>query len=146
VEIVSVEMVGPAGASHVFQSGDRVDIRLRVRAPRPVTDFVFGIGIFNADGVCCYGTNTHIEGATPRELSGEGEVVFAMRTLPLVDGSYKLDVAVHRENGAPYDYHRLLHSFRVTSPLKEAGVFRPPHEWSVSGGIDIALPHTEIRS
>ena len=27
-------------------------------AGRPITDFVFGIGMFNADGVCCYGTNT----------------------------------------------------------------------------------------
>ena len=30
----------------------------RLRAPLPVDDFVFGIGIFNAEGVCCYGTNT----------------------------------------------------------------------------------------
>jgi hypothetical protein len=106
---------------------------------------VFGIGIFNADGVCCYGTNTHIEGATPARLEGDGEVVFAMRTLPLVDGSYKLDVAVHRQNGAPYDYHRLLYAFRVTSPLREAGVFRPPHEWSVTGGIEMTLPPAENR-
>ena len=28
-------------------------------------------------------------------------------------GTYKLDVAVHRQNGAPYDYHRLLYTFRV---------------------------------
>jgi hypothetical protein len=34
-----------------------------VRANQRVNDFAFGIGIFNADGICCYGTNTHIEGA-----------------------------------------------------------------------------------
>ena len=34
-------------------------IRLSGCAPRnPIDDFVFGIGIFNAEGVCCYGTNT----------------------------------------------------------------------------------------
>jgi ABC-type polysaccharide/polyol phosphate transport system ATPase subunit len=143
VEIVGVEMAGPAGPAHVFASGDRVDIRLRVHASQRITDFVFGVGIFNVDGICCYGTNTHIEGATPGELYGDGEVVFAMGTLPLVDGSYRLDVAVHRQNGAPYDYHRLLHSFRVTAPVKEAGVFRPPHQWSVSGGIEMTLPPEE---
>ena len=28
---------------------------------QPIDDFVFGIGLFNADGVCCYGTNTYLE-------------------------------------------------------------------------------------
>ena len=91
--------------------------------------------IFSADGVCCYGTNTQIEGATSGELSGDGEVRFAIEALDLVDGTYKLDVAVHRQDGVPYDYHRLLHTFRMTSRLKEVGVFRPPHRWSFSGGI-----------
>ena len=138
VEIVGVELATPAGqATHIFQSGDPMEIRLRVRARQPVTDVVFGVGIFAADGVCCYGTNTHIEGATSAELSGEGEVRFAIGRLDLVDGTYKLDVAVHRENGAPYDYHRLLYTFRVKSPLKEAGIFRPPHRWTFSGGVRI---------
>jgi lipopolysaccharide transport system ATP-binding protein len=62
-------------------------------------------------------------------------VRFAIGRLDLVDGTYKLDVAVHRENGAAYDYHRLLYTFRVKSPLKEAGIFRPPHRWTFSGGV-----------
>jgi ABC-type polysaccharide/polyol phosphate transport system ATPase subunit len=139
VEITGVDLVDAAGqAAHVFQSGDRMEIRLRVRAHEPVTDFVFGVGIFNAEGVCCYGTNTHIEGARAGELKGEGEVRFAIDGLDLIDGTYKLDVAVHRENGAPYDYHRLLYTCRVTSRLKEAGIFRPPHRWTFSGGIRIS--------
>ena len=44
-------------------------VRLTVRAPRSrSTDFVFGVGIFNVDGVCCYGTNTDIE-----ELDGRSD-------------------------------------------------------------------------
>ena len=135
-EIVGVDLVGPDGQpSHIFQSGDAMEVRLRVRARQPLTDFVFGVGIFNADGVCCYGTNTSVEGAAPGEFSGDGEVVFAIDRLDLVDGTYKLDVAVHRESGAPYDYHRLLYTFRVKSRLKEVGIFRPPHRWRVSGGV-----------
>jgi ABC-type polysaccharide/polyol phosphate transport system ATPase subunit len=139
VEILNVDLVGQYGqSSHIFQSGEEMEVRLRVRAHQSVTDFVFGIGIFNADGVCCYGTNTLIEGAAAGELTGEGEVRFAIDSLDLVDGTYKLDVAVHRENGAPYDYHRLLYTFRVKSRLKEAGIFRPPHRWRFSGGIRIS--------
>ena len=139
VEITAVEMIGASGQpAHLFQSGERVDIRLLVRANQRVNDFAFGVGIFNADGVCCYGTNTHIEGASANELSGEGLVILTIDALNLVDGTYKLDVAVHRQNGAPYDYHRLLHTFRVKSPVKDVGTFRPPHRWSFSGGIRIS--------
>ena len=136
VEITAVEMVGASGQpAHLFKSGERVDIRLHVRANQLVNDFAFGVGIFNADGICCYGTNTHIEGASANELSGEGLVAFTIDSLDLVEGTYKLDVAVHRQNGVPYDYHRLLYTFRVKSPRKDVGIFRPPHRWSFSGGI-----------
>ena len=30
-----------------------------------------------------------------------------------------------------------LYTIRITSRLKEAGIFRPPHRWSFSGGIRI---------
>jgi ABC-type polysaccharide/polyol phosphate transport system ATPase subunit len=141
VEILGVDLVGADGqASHIFQSGEPMEIRLRVHAHQLVSDVVFGVGIFNADGVCCYGTNTHIEGATSGALTGDGEATFVIDRLDLVDGTYKLDVAVHRENGVPYDYHRLLYTFRVKSRLKEAGIFRPPHRWRFSGGIRMTGP------
>ena len=38
-------------------------------AKHPVDDFVFGFGLFNADGVCCYGTNTFLEEMNPVEGS-----------------------------------------------------------------------------
>jgi ABC-type polysaccharide/polyol phosphate transport system ATPase subunit len=138
VEIESVTFVGAGGRpAHVFQSGDAIEIRLQVRAHRPVEDLVFGVGIFNADGVCCYGTNTDIEGASSRGMSGDGQVAFGIERLDLIEGSYMVDVAAHRINGAPYDYHRLMHPIRVTSTVKERGIFRPPHRWRFSGGIRI---------
>jgi ABC-type polysaccharide/polyol phosphate transport system ATPase subunit len=136
VEITAVEMIGASGQpAHLFKSGERVDIRFHVRANQRVNDFAFGVSIFNADGICCYGTNTQIEGASANELSGEGMVILTIDSLDLVEGTYKLDVAVHRQNGVPYDYHRLLYTFRVKSPRKDVGIFRPPHHWSFSGGI-----------
>ena len=138
VEIVNVEFVDSTGrAAHVFHSGHPVEVRLQVRANQPVDDLVFGVGIFNAEGVCCYGTNTAIDGATSGAMTGAGEARFVIDHLDLVDGTYKIDVAAHRMNGAPYDYHRLLHTLRVTSNRKEAGVFRLPHRWTFSPGITI---------
>jgi ABC-type polysaccharide/polyol phosphate transport system ATPase subunit len=139
VEITAVNMIGASGQpAHVFQSGERVEIRLHVRAKQRVRDFAFGVGIFNVEGVCCYGTNTLIDGGVADELNGEGLVIFAIEAIDLVEGTYKLDAAVHRQDGVPYDYHRLLYTFRVKSPLKDVGIFRPPHRWAFSGGIRIS--------
>jgi ABC-type polysaccharide/polyol phosphate transport system ATPase subunit len=138
VEITAVDLIGRDGEpGFVFESGDPLEIRLRVEARQLVTDLVFGVGVFNADGVCCYGTNTKIDGAVSGSLIGSGEVSFAIERLDLVDGTYKLDVAAHRENGAAYDYHRQLYTIRVTSRLREAGIFRPPHRWRFSGGVRV---------
>jgi ABC-type polysaccharide/polyol phosphate transport system ATPase subunit len=138
VEISDVELRGAAGPTHSFTSGEWAEIRFRARAPQRVTDFVFGIAIFNAEGVCCYGTNTHIEGAHPGELLGDADVRFTIEALDLVDGTYSLDVAVHRENGAPYDYHRRMYTLRVMSRVKDVGVFRPRHRWHFAGGVTIS--------
>ena len=45
----------------------RVSVALDVHAREPVDDFVFGIGLFSADGTSVYGTNTDIEGFVPRQ-------------------------------------------------------------------------------
>lgn len=134
VEITGVTLVGGDGeAGHVFQSGERMDLRIQIRAPLPVDDFVVGVGIFNAEGICCYGTNTSLEELTSKRLSGDAEATFSIESLDLVEGTYKLDVAVHKLDGYPYDYHRLLYTFRVKSRTKDVGIYRPRHSWRFSG-------------
>ena len=136
VEITGVTLRGDSGeAAHIFQSGERVAIHLDVRAHEPNDDFVFGIGLYSADGVTCYGTNTYLEEYSPEEISGAGEVVLTIESLDLVEGTYKLDVAVHKRDGYPYDYHRLLYTFRVKSRTKEVGIYRPRHRWSFTQNI-----------
>jgi ABC-type polysaccharide/polyol phosphate transport system ATPase subunit len=138
IQLADVEVRNASGPTHDFNSGDAAEIRFRFHAAERVTDFVFGVAIFNAEGVCCYGTNTHIEGGRPGELSGTGGVRFAIDALDLVDGTYSVDVAAHRENGAPYDYQRKLLTFRVHSRLKDVGIYRPRHRWQCSGGVRIS--------
>jgi ABC-type polysaccharide/polyol phosphate transport system ATPase subunit len=136
VEIVRVVLMAQSGEpSFVFHTGEPMSIRLSVRAAQPTSDFVFGVGLFNADGVCCFGTNTELEQMQPDRLVGEADVTFAIESLDLVEGSYKLDVAVHKRDGAPYDYHRLLYTFRVASRSRDVGIFRPRHHWTFSSNI-----------
>ena len=140
VTIEAVALEGDDGPAHLFPSGARMAVRMRVAAPAAVTDFVFGVSIFNAEGVCCYGTNTDIERMTPETMAGAGEVVFTIDRLDLVEGTYKLDVAAHRHDGAPYDYHRLLYTFRVKSRTKDAGIYRPAHSWTFTPNIRFRAP------
>ena len=140
IEITDVALRDHTGQpSFVFHSGDSVSIRLKVRAQQPADDFVFGIGLFNADGVCCYGTNTFLEEMNPERLTGEAEATFSIESLDLVEGTYKLDVAVHKRDGYPYDYHRQLYTFRVKSRTRDVGIYRPRHRWTFS-------PNVQFRS
>ena len=138
VEITDVVLAGADGErGHVFHSGEVLNIRIRMRAPLAIDDVVIGIGIFNAEGVCCYGTNTSIEELKFAQVFGDAEAVFTIESVDLVEGTYKLDVAVHKLDGYPYDYHRLLYTFRVKSRTKDVGIYRPRHTWSFSDGITL---------
>ena len=141
IEITNVTLVGRAGQpSFVFHSGEPMAVRMGVVAHAPATDFVFGVSLFNADGVCCYGTNTFIEQMDPWRIDGEAEVTFVIDSLDLVEGTYKLDVAVHTCEGYPYDYHRLLYTFRVKSRTRDVGIYRPQHHWSFSASVQFKTP------
>jgi len=136
VEITAVTLLAADGQpSHVFHSGEQMTVKIDVNAPQPTADFVFGIGMFNTDGVCCYGTNTHLEQLVSDTLVGAGTVTFTFDRLDLTEGTYKLDIAVHKRDGVPYDYHRLLYTFRVKSRTKDVGIYRPPHRWDFSPNI-----------
>lgn len=146
LEVTSVTIVDGAGTpSHVFQSGDPLTVRIGFRAHAPMRDFVFGFGIFNGDGVCCYGTNTNIDELEPDRLSGEGEVRFVIDRLDLVEGTYKFDVAAHKLDGYPYDYHRQLYTIRVKARRKDVGIYRPPHRWEVTGQVTFREPGSGFK-
>jgi ABC-type polysaccharide/polyol phosphate transport system ATPase subunit len=141
VEIRSVRLVDARGRErHVFVPGETLTLVLSVHTARPVSDFVFGIGLFAADGTCVYGTNTEIEDFAPRRLEGEAEVRLTLEGLSLVEGTYLVDLAAHKRDGTPYDYLRGLHSFRVKSRVKDVGIYRPLHRWSFTGGAELDFP------
>jgi hypothetical protein len=141
VEITGVRFLDGRGRERrVFVPGDAVSVVLAVRSAGPVNDFEFGLGLFSAGGVQVYGTNTEIEGFKARRLEGEAEVRLLLEDLRLVEGTYLVDVAAHRRDGTPYDYHRGLYSIQIKSVLKDVGLYRPAHRWSFGGGIEVDAP------
>jgi len=142
VEIRKVTLRGLDGTEkHVFHPEEGMAVELDIAAAKPVEDFVFGIGVFNSLGTSCYGTNTGLEDLESKRLEGEGKVICRIERLNLINGTYYLDVAVHKRDGYPYDYHQHMYSFLVSSAdHRDEGVARLPHTWEFSPGITFGPP------
>jgi ABC-type polysaccharide/polyol phosphate transport system ATPase subunit len=135
VEIEGVRLLDAAGRERYhFESGESVAFEIRCVAKAPLSDFVFGIGLFTPRGVEVWGTNTDLDGHASERFDGEAAARLLCPSLRLAPGDYLVDVAVHARDGEPYDYRRKLVAFTVTSPERGAGVYLPEHGWSFTGG------------
>jgi len=140
IEIKKVRLKNLEGREkHVFHPDEGLMIEMDIVSYSRIKDFVFGVGIFNSQGICCYGTNTHLEEFESVFVEGEGKVSCRLERLNLINGTYYLDVAVHKKDGYPYDYHRNLYSFLISSTYKDVGIGRPDHSWDFSPNIKIKL-------
>jgi ABC-2 type transport system ATP-binding protein/lipopolysaccharide transport system ATP-binding protein len=138
IEIHNVKMIDSSGTEkYIYESDEPFSIEFDVNARVKENDFVFGIGIFNTEGVQCYGTNTFIEDFKSKSISGKGKIKINVPALNLINGSYFLDVAVHKRDGYPFDYHHFLYTFKVTSTYKDVGITRIPHNWEFSNNIKL---------
>jgi ABC-2 type transport system ATP-binding protein/lipopolysaccharide transport system ATP-binding protein len=147
IEITRVTLRNLQGqAKHVFSPEEGMMIEMDVHAYSRIEDFVFGIGIFNSQGIYVYGTNTHLEDYTPISIEGEGKVICRIEKLNLINGTYYLDVATHKRDGYPYDYHRNLYTFLVTSTHRDEGITRLPHTWETTPNIKLKPPERKLIS
>lgn len=118
-------------------AGTPVTVELDVSVREPQSDFVFGVGLFHADGTAVYGTNTDIEGFLSTRIDRDGRVRFVIPALHLVAGNYRIDAAIHTRNGRAFDYRRGVIRFVVGARVHDTGVYRPPHEWIFEGGMEL---------
>ncbi|UCC38849.1 MAG: ABC transporter ATP-binding protein [Candidatus Aminicenantes bacterium] len=141
IEITKVSLKDLDGKDkHVFSPEEGMIIDMDVVSSTEIKDFVFGIGVFNPQGICCYATNTHLEDFEHHAIKGKGKVSCRIEQLNLINGTYYVDVAAHKKDGYPYDYHRNLYSFLVHSRYKDGGVGRLKHTWSFSPKIKAKPP------
>ncbi len=139
VELSAVRLLDRRGDEHhMFLTGEPLAVEMRFSAREEVKEPVFGIAIYRSDGLLCYGSNTHLERKIIDVIRGEGLLRVDLESLDLVEGNYFLDVAVHKEDGTPYDYHHRSYRFGVRSPIKDIGIFRPRHRWSLQTEADVA--------
>lgn len=115
----------------VFKTGDTIRIRLDYRVKEPVTDAVFGIGIFNRGGIQCYGTNTRIDKLPAFDLTENGTMELCLQALPLLPDEYLIDLAIESGDGIPVDYFREACRIEMISHTGDVGIARIRHSWTL---------------
>lgn len=132
VEIVGVDLCDTLGTlKKDFRTGSPMYMDIHYKVNQPYENAVFGIGIFTSDNTCCYATNTFIDKYSIDQLGTSGVVKCKFANLMLIPGTYLMDIAVHHENGEPYDYLSRQFSFQVSSEIRDLGIVRLPHSWEV---------------
>jgi ABC-2 type transport system ATP-binding protein len=124
ISITSVDLEHPGrltGRDHVFP-GEPVTIRVGYTTSRPVDDAILGLQIRDTDGRVLFTTNTdRLETPLPT-LSGSGTFEMSLGPIPLLDGSYPLDIRLaSRTDGRQLDWREGQESVHVLNPTKSGG-------------------------
>ena len=128
--ITDIRILDESGAArNVFKTGDSFKIRIAYEVKKAVRDAVFGIGIFRADGMRCYGTNTRIENFPQFALETDGCVELEISEVGLLPGEYSIDLAIECDVGVPVDYYTKAARITVYSDVADVGVCRIKHRW-----------------
>jgi lipopolysaccharide transport system ATP-binding protein len=114
-QILAVSFLDDQGTERgVFRVGEAWAVRIRYRTTRRLEKPVFGLAIHGADGVHICGPNTYFSSLDIPCVDGEGEIVYRVDTLPLLEGTYLVSAAIHNQaDTVMYDYHDRLYTFRV---------------------------------
>lgn len=131
VEISHVVLSSKQGEeAAVFHSADSMCIELYVNVNEPVKSLVCGVGITRTDGVAVAGTNTTLDKFVLPHLETGSVIRFEIERLGLNEGTYTVDVALHGEDGYPYDYHLRHCRFAVRSGVGRLGLVDLNARWS----------------
>ncbi len=115
----------------IFRTGESIRFKLDYSVREKVPDAVFGIGIFNRDGVQCYGTNTRIDKLPEFSLEKSGTAEIFLEKADLLPGEYLLDFAIETGDGIPVDYYREAYKIEMISNIGDVGISRIEHKWNI---------------
>ena len=116
---------------NIFTTGENVIVEAEYKINQLVKDVIFGIGIFNGDGIRCYGTNTRIEQFDNFDLENNGVMEIELQHMNLLPGVYTLDITIESEIADPVDYYREACKFEVISNIGDVGITRIDHIWKI---------------
>jgi len=120
--------------TNTFMIGQPMTVRVSFVADVACDAPVFGVAIWREDDVYVYGTNTLWEEHVTKPIRpGRGYFEITYRNLSLLEGFYKISVAIFKPGGStPYDafdFHPPHYPFRVKGHRKSHGIAFLDHVW-----------------
>ncbi len=115
IRFTGVTFQHPGGAAReVVEPGDPLEIHVRFDVDAPVEDPVFTLMIHDSEGRSIHAVSTAKEGLRAGRLSKVGELVFAFKSIPLVDGDYAVTLCATSSDGQfIYDWQEQRYHFKV---------------------------------
>jgi ABC-2 type transport system ATP-binding protein len=127
VRITGAEIRYPDPDRRYIVSGEPVSVVLRYHAPARVDDIVFAMSLHDQRGNLVLGTNTDVIGAPVDAVEGDGEIVFEIRSVPLLEGLFELSLGIHdHDGGVSYDHRAEKEHLEVMNPGRAQGMVAMP--------------------
>ena len=130
--MTGVKVIGADGSEKTdFSPWDPFTIHIDYTAQKQLEDAVIGLAIYRSDGTLVYGTNTLIDTSSPVTLQTEGTIDLRIDGLPASNGSYSIDLALHRPDGFNYDFWRDICTIRIADKVQTPGEIALSHQWDI---------------
>lgn len=130
--MTGVKVIGADGEEKTdFSPWDPFTIHIDYTAQKRLEDAVIGLAIYRSDGTLIYGTNTLIDTSSPVTLRTEGTIDLQIDGLPASNGSYSIDLAIHRPDGFNYDFWRDICTIQVADKVQTPGEIALSHHWDI---------------
>jgi ABC-2 type transport system ATP-binding protein len=136
VRITKVDLSYPNQSTQAYlNSRDPVNIHVRFKADKPLSNVVFSLTITEPKGETLMATNTEQLRSAYEIEEGEGELVFAFPSWPLLDGEYLVSVGIQsRLGGTVYDWKEGVLGIEVLYNGQVGGLLNLPMTASLTAG------------
>lgn len=135
LEFVQIEDVrlknGKGEETKIFKNGEGFEIEIYYKVNRPLEQYVFGMGFYTLDDIWIYGNNTQIDRIRVEHSKMNGVVRYKVASLPLLEGTYRLNVSIVTEEGVPMDFYHCYCEIKVVSQDRSSGICSIEHEWEI---------------
>ena len=116
---------------HEYTPWEPFTVHIDYTAERELNDAVIGLALYRSDGTMVYGTNTLIDTSEPVTLKKAGSIELRIDSLPAANGTYSIDLALHRPDGFNYDFWRSICTVDIANRVQTPGELALPHRWDV---------------
>lgn len=115
-----------------FTPAESFTIRIDYTAQKEFPNAVVGVAIYKSDQTYIYGTNTLIDSSEPVTLHTSGTIDLQVNSFPVADGTYSVDLALHRPDGFNFDFYKDVFKLNIAATVPTPGIIHLPHRWSFS--------------